>query len=158
MATFIFTPHINKENDEKFNQLANQKMASGGLSPFKAGVIFKPNGYWDVVESEKGYCYPRIEGTISGITCYLWLSLLIKTGVEVFEKEVKEIKPEGLNAMAITANLQGMTCRQAAEWTLSKLQKKDGTYKSLKVKRIPFKTYRDGKIVTSSISQFDIID
>lgn len=156
MAQFNYT--VIKEDDSKFNILAEKPMGGNSSSPFKEGAEFKPNGKWEIAESEKGNCFVLIKGTVSGIDCVLWLSTLLKTGMSLGDNgKVTEIRPAGLNQQAMAANVGSMTCRKAAEWFLTTL-KKEGGYKSLKVLRIPFKTIRDGKEATSSLCQFNIID
>ena len=157
MADFSYK--VIRRDDQAFNEKADKQMGGGQTSPFKNGVVFIPNGEWDIAETNKGNCYVLINGTVAGVTVQMWLSTLLKTGMDVAKDGVTTpVKPAGLNAQAITANIGSMTCRKAAEWFLNKV-KADNGYKSLQVTQIPFTTYnRNGNKSVSALCQFDIID
>ena len=161
MATFTFRKIENTESDKaKFDKAAAQTMGGASASPFKSGAVFVPSGYYGYLVTNEGTDKERynlvLEGKVAGVDTYLWASTLLKTGIN---KELKEVVPQGLNEICITANMGTMTNKQAGDFLISQLKKSDESgYKSLIIKRIPFTTLYNGNEVIRTLIQFDLKD
>lgn len=133
------------------------KVPAADRKGYPNGSVFLPNGSINYYENNCSF-YVAIGGTVNGCTTDVWLNTLLRIGYDLRTNE--EIKPGGFNAICRSLDLNGLTNKEAANRVLSELRMPNGSYRELKITRIPYlgRSFKTGQKIEKTIFQFDMVE